>query len=181
MMGPVISPVPSPADPSRFGRRMFLTGVGVVALSTTAACNPFASPTRTTTTVTAAVPVEVDPLPNLIATSRFHLIRIDAAIKADKTVAAQLKDIRIDRREHVLALEAEYRRSTGLKPEGTPAGAVNAIKVPEDPVDSLARIRADAADAQLLFNDALIAATRFRAALYGSVSACLASHRAVLA
>ena len=42
-------------------------------------------------------------------------------------------------------------------------------------------MRGDAATAQVQFTDAISSASRYRAALYGSIAAALATHRAVLA
>ncbi|RIJ70213.1 hypothetical protein D1871_19010 [Nakamurella silvestris] len=166
---------------SRFGRRTFLLAAGGAALPLAAACNPFGSSTRATTTVTADAPPPVDALPNLIATTRFHLVRIDAAIAADKTAAKQLTDIRSDRAEHLKALEDELTRTSGVTSPAAPSDAVQRVEVPQDPVDIMALVRSDAANDQLLFNDALLTCTPFRAALYATISACLASHRAVTA
>jgi len=166
---------------SRFGRRTFLVAAGGAALPLAAACNPFGSSTRTTTTVTAEAPPPVDALPNLIATTRFHLIRIEAAIAANKTAAKTLADIRTDRAAHLTALQEELKRTTGVTAEAPPSEATRSVEVPTDPVDILALVRSDAANDQLLFNDALLTCTPFRAALYATISACLASHRAVTA
>lgn len=166
---------------SRLPRRTFFAVAGGAALPLAAACNPFGSSTRTTTTVTAAAPPPIDALPNLIATTRFHLVRIEAAIASDAQTGRTLADIRDDRAAHLTALEEELTRTTGVTTDPAPSDAAEQVGVPADPLDVLTQIRADAANAQLLFNDALIGCPPFRAALYASISACLASHRAVTA
>jgi hypothetical protein len=42
-------------------------------------------------------------------------------------------------------------------------------------------VRGDAATAQVQFTDAISTASRYRATMYGTIAASLASHRAVLA
>ena len=55
------------------------------------------------------------------------------------------------------------------------------MTLPVEPEEIISAVRGDAATAQVQFTDAISSATRYRAALYGSIAASLASHRAVLA
>lgn len=127
-----------------------------------------------------------DPITGLIATTRLHVLRLNAAIAADKQQAALLTQLRDDRQAHLEALEAEHARldpsaggpSSSASPAALPAGE---ITVPDTPAAIIASVRGDAATAQVQFTDAISAASRYRAALYASIAACLASHRAVLA
>ena len=74
------------------------------------------------------------------------------------------------------------RRWPTLKPSTSPAALpAGEITVPDSPAAIIASVRGDAATAQVQFTDAISAASRYRAALYASIAACLASHRAVLA
>ena len=115
------------------------------------------------------------------------MLRLDAAIAADQADAARLKPLRDDRQEQLTALDAEYARTNPADPGATavpaapmrcPAGSV---ALPGSPEEIVSAVRGDAATAQVQFTDAIATASRYRAALYGSIAASLASHRAVLA
>jgi len=133
-----------------------------------------------------ATPAALDPINGLIATTRLHLLRLDAAIAADQADAARLTPLRDDRQAHLTALEAEFARvnpaavsSSAAAPASTPAGAP--IVMPDTPEAIISAVRGDAATAQVQFTDAVSSASRYRAAMFGSIAAALASHRAVLA
>jgi hypothetical protein len=53
--------------------------------------------------------------------------------------------------------------------------------MPDTPEAIISAVRGDAATAQVQFTDAISSASRYRAAMFGSIAAALASHRAVLA
>ena len=130
-------------------------------------------------------PAALDPINGLIATTRLHLLRLNAAIAADKTDAARLTPLRNDRQAQLKALEAEVAR-TNPAPSGASGGpaaapTTGAVALPEAAEEIISAVRGDAATAQVQFTDATSSASRFRAALYGSIAASLASHRAVLA
>lgn len=165
-------------------RRALFVGAGSAALIAVAGCNPFTTPTKITQTVTAAAAPSADPIPTLIATTRLHLVRLTNAAAADKSLTARLTPLLDDRRAHLTALIAEIGRTS-------PKAAADENRLPTtDPsiavptggsVAVLAGMLTDATSAQGLFTDAFGSASRYRAALFGSVIACLASHRVVLA
>ncbi len=134
-----------------------------------------------------ANPAELDPINGLIATTRLHLLRLDAAIAADPTDAPRLTPLRDDRQAQLSALEAELARvnpaSTDPTGTATPSSAAptGAVALPDSPEAIISAVRGDAATAQVQFTDATSSASRYRAALFGSIAAALASHRAVLA
>lgn len=159
-------------------------GAGSVALAAAAGCNPFSTTTRVTQTVTAAPAVAADVLPTLIATTRLHVVRLSNAITADRALAGRLTPLRADRQAHLTALitelgrtspsaaAAEKKKPTADKGVGVPKGSAATL---------LAGMRSDAALAQGNFTDALAQTSRYRAALFASIAACLASHRLALA
>ncbi len=166
-------------------RRSLLAGVGAVAATAAlSACSYFSSGDPEPSTVQLN-PGALDPINGLIATTRLHLIRLNAAIAADKADAARLKPLRDDRQAQLTALEKELARvsPSGAGASGSSAAAptTGAVTLPENPEEIISAVRGDAATAQVQFTDALSAASRYRAALYGSIAASLASHRAVLA
>ncbi len=197
-------------ESSPIRRRTFLVGlgasrwgayrtVGAAATAATAAtaglsgCTVFGG-TATTRTETVQAPPPIDPLVTLIATTRLHVARIDAAITAvgADPSAVLLTQIRADRAAHLAALLAEEQRSN---PAGNTASAATAdtsstageggspapqLSVPADPTAAVAVIRTDAETAQLQFTDGVAATGRYRAAIFASISACLATHRSVL-
>jgi len=158
-------------------------GAGSIALVAAAGCNPFSTTTRITQTVTAAPATAVDVLPTMIATTRLHVVRLTNAIAADRPLTGRLTPLRADRLAHLNALITELGRTS-------PAAAAAEKKKPiADPrvavpkggtAAMLAGMRSDAAAAQGIFTDALAQTSRYRAALFGSVVACLASHRVAL-
>jgi hypothetical protein len=179
-------PVPPPADRATrsIGRRALLAGaggtVGALLLGGVSGCDVF-SPSDDAST-TPAAPAAPDPLTGLVATTRLHLLRLDAAIAADPADAARLTPLRADRQAHLDALVAERDRvtppaTTGPTDDPAPAD----LRLPEDPAAIISTVRGDAATAQVQFTDAMAVVGPYRAALLGSIVACLASHRAVLA
>ena len=169
-------------------RRALLLGAGsvgaVVALSSVAGCSYFGSDDPPTPTIDLN-PAALDPINGLIATTRLHILRLDAAIAADQADAAKLQPLRDDRQQHLDALTAEYARSNPGDPNATAAATgapvSGAVALPGTPQAIVSAVRGDTATAQVQFTDAISTASRYRAALYGSIAASLASHRAVLA
>jgi hypothetical protein len=158
-------------------------GAGTAALLATAGCNPFSTPTKITQTVTAAAAPQADPVPTLIAITRLHMVRLTNAIAADKSLAARLTPLRNDRHSHLNTLIAELGRTS---PQAAAAEKARPTADPSISVPSggsilvLTGMRNDAASAQGQFADTFALASRYRAALFGSIAACLASHRVVL-
>lgn len=159
-------------------------GAGSIALVATAGCNPFSTTTRVTQTVTAAPAAAADVMPILIATTRLHVVRLSNAITADRALAARLTPLRADRQAHLTALVAELGRTSPVAAaaEKKKPTADKTVTVPTGgAAPLLAGMRSDAALAQSTFTDALAQASRYRAALFASIAACLASHRLALA
>lgn len=181
-----MSGVPSPLQ-RPIGRRGFLTGVGAVGAFTLTGCSVFGGQAPTVTSVVEAPP-PVDPIETLIATTRLHLARLDAVLAApdaDPAVVALLTPLRADRAAHLEALRAEDARAAGSvladsTDASTPAPGAATIEVSADPAIALDTIRSDAENAQLQFSDGVVATGPYRAALFASISACLATHRSVL-
>lgn len=171
-------------------RRALLVGAGsfgAAALLGTAGCSYFGGDEPAAPTV-VLTPATLDPINGLIATTRLHLLRLEAAIAADATDAPRLTPLRDDRQAQLTALEAEYARLHPSDPAATaipssPAAAPTsgAVVLPDSPEAIISAVRGDAATAQVQFTDAISTASRYRAAMYGSIAAALASHRAVLA
>jgi len=155
-----------------------LTTAGAAVVLTTAGCNPFAT-TKTTRTVTTQAPPPIDPMDTLIASTRLHLLRLDAGIKLGGDTATRLTSLRNDRTAHLRRLldeQARVNRTTAAPM--TVAGAQ--VDPPKDGKSALAAAAEDAAAAQLAFSDQLANVSRYRAALFASIAACLSSHRVVL-
>jgi hypothetical protein len=172
-------------------RRTFLSVVGGAAAltiaSTVTGCSLFSADDGAPTVVPA--PAVSDPITGLIATTRLHVLRLEAAIAAYPDQAPLLTPLRDDRAAQLAGLEAEYARVnpavTGVSSADAPAAPTAAVSgqvaVPPSPEAAISSIRGDAATAQVQFTDAVSNASRYRAALYGSIAATLASHRAILA
>lgn len=175
----------------RLTRRALLAATGVGTLAAIAGCNPFSTAARTVTVTeeaTATVPptaaAPAVPILGLVATTRLHVHQLEAAIPVDKRDAAIFAMLLRDRKAHLAALEAEYARSVGQKAppaETAPTTAAGGAGLPNDPDEVIGRIRADATTAQNMFTDAMAGASRYQAALYASIAACVATHRMVLA
>lgn len=155
-------------------------------LAAIAGCNPFSS-APTTITVTQA-PTTTPPAPpnptvllGLIFTTRLHVTNLATAIAVDKRDAARLTMLWNDRKAHLTALEAEYGRQFGTPPAADTTAPRTTSTQSDDPDEVIGRIRGDASTAQNKFTDALSGASRFQAQLYGSIAACVATHRMVLA
>ena len=178
------------APGSPISRRTLFAGassIGAAALlSTITGCSYFGSDEPPVPTVELN-PAALDPINGLIATTRLHLLRLNAAIAADAADAPRLTPLRDNRQEQLTALEAEYARVNPTGPGATavPSSAdtqpTGSVTLPDAPEEIVSAVRGDAATAQVQFTDALSTASRYRAALYGSIAASLASHRAVLA
>lgn len=162
-------------------RRALLLSAGGFAVAVTAGCNPF-STTRQTVTVTQEAPPPVDPMVNLIASTLLHVLRLNTAITAIPDKAAALTGLRDDRAAHLDALRQEYRRaSPGSPAAGSSAPITGTVAMSSDAQQVMADLRQDAARGQVQMIDAMGNAPRYRATLFGSIAACLATHRAVLA
>ena len=127
-----------------------------------------------------------DPINGLIATTRLHLLRLDAAIAADQADAPRLTPLRDDRYAHldgagggVPAGEPGGLRHGRADATAAPTSAASApppqIELPDTPEEIVSSVRGDAATAQVQFTDAISSASRYRAALYGSIAAALAT------
>ncbi len=165
-------------------RRTLFAGVGAVAAAAAlSACSYFGSGESEPSTLQLD-PGALDPINGLIATTRLHLLRLNAAIAATKAEAGRLTPLRDDRQAQLTALEKERARldpaAPGSAATSSTAAPTGAVTLPETPEAIISAVRGDAATAQVQFTDAISAASRFRAALYGSIAAALASHRAVL-
>ena len=172
------------AGVNRYPRRTVLLGGGTVALLATAACNPFSTTTRITQTVTAAPAPVADQMPTLIATTRLHVVRLTNAMAADRSLIARLTPLHADRQSHLTALIQELGRTSpqGAATEKAQPVTDKGVSVPKGgPAALLAGMRADATLAQGVFTDAMVQASRYRAALFASIAAALATHRTVLA
>ena len=163
-------------------RRSLIVGAGALALLT--GCSYFGTDEPAAPTV-VSTPAALDPINGLIATTRLHLLRLDAAIAADQADATRLTPLRADRQAHLDALQAEFARVNPAAASGSATAAASApaasIAMPDTPEAIISAVRGDAATAQVQFTDAISSASRYRAAMFGSIAAALASHRAVLA
>ena len=176
------------APGTSISRRALLFGVGgISAAAVLSGCGYFGSDDPPAPTV-VATPAALDPINGLIATTRLHLLRLDAAIAADPTDAPRLTPLRDDRQAQLSALEAEFARvnpsstdTAGAATSAAAAPTAGAVALPDSPEAIISAVRGDAATAQVQFTDATSSASRYRAALFGSIAAALASHRAVLA
>lgn len=155
-----------------------MAAAGAAAVLVSTGCTAFSS-TTTTKTVVATAPPPIDPMDTLIAMTRLHLLRLVAGIKLGGDAAKKLTPLRDDRIAHLQRLlqeQARVRRSAAapLTQAGqtVPGGATAAA--------AIAAAAQDAADAQLAFSDQLANVSKYRAALFASISACLATHRVVL-
>jgi hypothetical protein len=167
---------------SRVGvtRRALLATAGATVLLAAAGCNPFASAPKTLT-VTAAAPPPADPLEALIARINLHVLHIDGAIRAKAFDANVLAGVRADRIAHLTAVQAEYDRSIGVSPSSSAPTPGGTVAMPEGKDAIMGLVRQDAGDDQVTFTDAMVKTTsRYRAALFSSIAACLATHREVL-
>ena len=182
----MMSGVPSPRQ-RPIGRRSFLTGVGAAGVVALSGCSVFGGDAPTVTSVVEAPP-PVDPIETLIATTRLHLARLDATIISlggDPASVALITPLRADRAAHLEALRTEDARGSGSVPAessdpSAPAAGTQAVEVSNDVTTALDTIRSDAENAQLQFSDGVVATGAYRAALFASISACLATHRSVL-
>jgi hypothetical protein len=161
-------------------RRALLTAVGGAGLLAAAGCNPFSTAGKTLT-VTEEAPQPTAPMLGLIYKTRLHVQRLVTAVRTDKRDATVLLMLLNDRKAHLRALQDEYDRSIGQATGSTSPLPTTGVTMPSDPDEIIATIRGDAGDAQVMFTDAMSTASRYRAELYASIAACVATHRAVLA
>ena len=168
---------------NRYPRRVVFAGAGSVAALATAACKPFSTTTRITQTVTAAPAPQTDPMLTLIAVTRLHIVRLTNAMAADRSLVARLTPLRADRKAHLAALIDDLARTSPQAAAAEKAKPVadKTLSVPKGGAAALlAGMRSDAAVAQEAFTDAMAQASRYRAALFASIAACLATHRTAL-
>lgn len=170
-------------------RRAFLGAAGIGALVAVSGCTPFSTGKQTVTvTAPATSPTAPPPSPaellGLVFTTRLHVQSLTDAIATDKRDAALFAMLLADRKAHLTVLEAEYQRQFGspapIQSPTAPASSSASGGSATDPDEVLGRIRGDASTAQIKFTDALAGATRFQAQIYGSIAACVATHRMVL-
>ncbi|MGI8418452.1 MAG: hypothetical protein ACR2P2_20095 [Nakamurella sp.] len=159
-------------------RRAVLTAAGTAAVLASTGCTAFSS-TTTTQTVVAIAPPPIDPMDTLIAMTRLHLLRLVAGIKLGGDAAKKLPPLRDDRIAHLQRLLQEQARvnRSAVAPL-TQAGQT--VPAAASAAAAIAAAAKDAADAQLAFTDQLGNVSKYRAALFASISACLATHRVVL-
>lgn len=170
-------------------RRSLFTAAGAVAVAAVSGCSVFGGAPETITVTaapTAAPENTAAPLPEtsaellgLVFSTRLQVQNLTTAIAQDKRDAPLFSMLLTDRQAHLKALEAEYARQFGAPPESS--GPVQSTTTkPGDPDEVIGRIRSDATDGQGKFTDAVAGASRFQAQLFGSIAACLATHRMVL-
>lgn len=169
-------PTSSPSVAKLSRRAAITAGAGAAALLT-AGCNPFDS-TKTVRTVVTQAPPPIDPMDTLIATTRLHLLRLEAGITLGGRTAATLGPLRVDRAAHLTKLIAEQQRVNRTPSPQPPAG--QKLPAPASEKEALASAAKDAADAQVMFSDQLGNVSRYRAGLFAAIVACLATHRLVL-
>jgi hypothetical protein len=177
--GPVAS---GDLAPGLIGRRAFLGGLTVAGALSLTGCSLFGG-SQETRTVIATAPPPIDPIQTLIATTRLHLARIDgglASIAADAAGVALLTPVRADRAAHLNALLAEQARTDTPGSSAPSAADTPRVSMPADPGAVISLVRSDAENAQVQFADGVAATGRYRAALFASIAACLATHRSVL-
>ncbi len=161
-------------------RRALLTAAGAAAVVlATAGCQPFSGTTKTTRTVTTQAPPPIDPMDTLIAMTRLHLLRLTSAVKLGGDTAERLGELRDDRSAHLTRLLQEQARVNRTQP-GPAVQPGQGVPAPANGRAALAAAADDAAAAELAFSDQLGNVSRYRAGLFASISACLASHRIVL-
>jgi len=114
-------------------RRSLLVGAGALALLT--GCSYFGTDEPPAPTV-VSTPAALDPINGLIATTRLHLLRLDAAIAADQADAARLTPLRDDRQAHLTALEAEFARVNPAAVSGSATAAASGTVTARDGVPS---------------------------------------------
>lgn len=182
-----------PSSPGRqVTRRALFASVGVGALAAVAGCNPFSSAPQTITVTEAPTSTPTPGAPSnsptvllgLIFTTRLHVDHLTTAVAEDKRDAALFATLLADRQTHLTALTDEYTRQFGAAPAGgstpAPSTATGTSSAAADPDEVIGQIRGDATDAQSKFTDALSSASRHQAQLFGSIAACIATHRMVL-
>ena len=182
--------------PPPLARRTLLAGSLGGTLLLAAGCGPFGSnPPPTTTTVVTTRPQIADPITGLIAVTNLQVLRLRSAAalvaaSGNKATGALLTGLARDRQAHLEALNAEQARtdpppggrrsaapSSGVLPAPPPPAEV---QLPADAKLVVPAVRGDAAAAQQQFTDALALVSRYRATLFASIAACLATHRVVL-
>lgn len=170
-------------------RRALFGLVGVGSLAALTSCSAFGD-APATITVTADATTQPtasgDPAPDptvllgLVFTTRLHVEHLISAIAVDERDAPLFTTLLADRQAHLAALEAEYSRQFGTAPTAPATSSETSTGIEPDPDEIIGRIRGDATDAQSKFTDALASASRFQAQLFGSIAACIATHRMVL-
>ncbi len=165
------------------GRRSMLLGGTAAVLLAVTACTPTTPATRRTVTVTTGAPPPPDPMGGLVAVTRLHTLRLAGAMAAltkDKTHLPVVTALHADRQAHLTGLISEWKRTNPTDAGQAAAQSAQPISVGTDATAIYGALRSDAAAGQQQFTDAMLTESRYRAALFGSIAACLASHRTVL-
>lgn len=175
--GRVSSPVPT-----GLSRRALLTGAGVGAVLLLASCTSGADDQPGSSGGQAVPPVNtvVDPLAALVATTRLHVLNLQAAAAIDVDRQALLNQLLEDRQAHLTALLEEWAR-TDKAASDAQAAISGQVPVPASAELAIGQVRTDASEARTQFTDVIGSVSRHRAALLGSIAANLETHRVVLA
>lgn len=126
-----------------------------------------------------AAPPPTDPMDNLISMTRLHYLRLQAGAGLGGS-ASKLAPLAKDRLEHLKRLLGEQARTN----RSTPAPATEpgqSVAAPASAAAAISSAVEDASIAQVAFTDQIPNVSRYRAALFASIAACLATHRTVLA
>ncbi len=170
------NPVSPQRSPSRvLDRRALLRSAGggaaaVVAVSALAACAD-------------KTPAAPDVLVTQEVSARTDAAWAKAAIAAAPEHTVALNLVAAQRLQHADALRAEIDRAVGVYGDGTkPKSATPPVAEPTAPTPppTVAAVRARLADAQRAAAQLATAQTGYRAGLLASISACCATHAAVV-
>lgn len=120
----------------------------------------------------------------LIAMTRLHVARLQAAVALGAPVLADklplVTTLHADRVAHLTAMEAELARSSGGSTAAVSPSEQPAVSIGKEAAAVLTVIAEDAGTAQVAYLDQVPMAPRYRAAMFASIAAALATHRAVL-
>lgn len=166
--------------PTGLTRRTLFTGAGLGAALVLAACTSGDGEATSSAPSVPQVATSVDPLAALVATTRLHVLNLQAAIAVDTERQALLTQLLEDRQAHLDAMIAEWGR-TDPPAASAQASISGQVPVPADVESAIAQVRTDASDARVQFTDVIPSVSRHRAALLGSIAANLETHRVVLA
>lgn len=120
----------------------------------------------------------------LVFTTRLHIAHLEQAIAIDTEDSATFATLLGDRKAHLKALTDDYRRvfneDVPAAASQTPSSDPSSDSFPADRDQILGILRGDATTAQNTLTDALMDSSAYQAQLYGSIAACVATHRKVL-